>query len=159
MDVQISHTIDNNVIKVSVVIDGDVQEYDIVLDENTIVNLYNSIMAKKYSSFLIRQNGVEYSFLVENRQHQPQPNIAYSPAVDGTPIYEVLGQPEKRWNFTLYVDTIEKYKFLNNLASNPICEVYFDEIEGWKQVLITSVSITRITTGHYEAEIEFVLLE
>ena len=101
---------------------------------------------------------IEYEFPIIDRQDMPTPNIAYGPAVDGTPQYEILGQPENRWSFSLYVDSIEKYKFLKNLALNPIVDVYFDEIEGWKSALITSITQTRITTGKYTADLELVIL-
>ncbi|ACV25361.1 hypothetical protein Mefer_1558 [Methanocaldococcus fervens AG86] len=154
-----NHTIENGIIKVTTTLtNGKSQEYAITLDENLIVSLYNQIMANRSSCFQIRQNETEYSFLVESRQYQPQPNLAYQPAVDGTPVYEILGKEQKTWNFTLYVDTIPKMQFLQQLASNPVCEVYFDEIDDWKQALITSISLTRITTGHYYADIELVIL-
>ena len=154
-----NYTIENGIIKVTTTLtNGKSQEYAITLDENLIVSLYNQIMANRSSYFQIRQNETEYSFLVESRQYQPQPNLAYQPAVDGTPVYEILGKEQKTWSFTLYVDTIPKMQFLQQLASNPVCEVYFDEIGEWKQALVQSISLSRITTGHYYADIELVIL-
>lgn len=154
------YIIENGIIKVTTTLtNGKSQEYNITLDENLVVSLYNQIMANKSSCFQIRQNETEYSFLVESRQYQPQPNLAYQPAVDGTPVYEVLGQEQKTWSFTLYVDSIPKMQFLQQLASNPLIEVYFDEIGDWKQALIQSISLSRITTGHYYADIELIILE
>lgn len=153
-----SSFVDNLITFTATLTNGKTATTEIPFNEQTIINLYNSIRANKYDTFKIRQNGTEYSFLVESRQDTPTPNIAYSPATDGTPVYEQLGAPENRWSFTLYVDSIPKYQFLRQLASNPIAEVYFEEIGEWKTALIQTISQNRITTGHYYADVELVIL-
>jgi hypothetical protein len=97
-----SHTYEtiNGLINVNVSItNGKLLNFDIPLDEQLIINAYNSIMANNGEGLKIKQNGIEYSFYVENRQSTPITNVAYNPAIDGTPVYEQLGNPEKKMEF------------------------------------------------------------
>jgi hypothetical protein len=133
----------------------------IQLDENTIVNLYNSIMAKKYDSLKIRQGDIEYSFLIKNGHPNIELNIAKSRAIDGSLVYEQLGKAGKSYTYTIVVDTLEKKEFLENtLPNNPVFEV--DIGSGYKQALLTDISIVPISPllfYKYYADIEFIILE
>ena len=149
---------DRNIIVSALLTNGKADSVNVMGDEESIVNLYNSLMANKGEGLKIRQNGTEYSFDVENRQSTPTTNIAYSTAIDGTAQYEKIGNPENRWSFSIYIDTIPKYNFIQNLAVNPIADIYIDEYNDYKTALITNVSITRITTGKYNAGLELVIL-
>ncbi|AEH06309.1 hypothetical protein [Methanothermococcus okinawensis] len=128
-----------------------------ILSDNDVIKLYNNLHPVN-SGLWIKIDDKEYIFPIIDRNKQPDINAAYQPAIDGSSQYEVLGKPQKKWTFDLYVDSIEKLQFLEQLEINPVCEVKFDEIETYKQTLIQNLSYSRITSFNYNVSIDLVIL-
>jgi hypothetical protein len=150
----------NTIIFTATATNGKTATTEIPFNEQTIINLYNSIMANKYESFKIRQGNIEYSFITKGGHPNIDINIAKGRAIDGSLMYEQLGNAGKSYTYTLVVDSIEKKAFLEDtLPNNPVFEV--DIGTGYKQALLTSISLTPyspLLPYKWFAEIEFVIL-
>jgi hypothetical protein len=161
VDVSTQSSFINNLITFTATLtNGKTATETIPFNEQTIINLYNSIMANKYESFKIRQNETEFSFLIKTGHPNIDINIAKDNAIDGSVVFEQLGNAGKSYTYTLVVDSLEKKEFLEDtLPNNPVFEV--DIGTGYKQALLTSISLTPyspLLQYKWFAEIEFVIL-
>ncbi|XRO77460.1 hypothetical protein ACO3VM_02730 [Methanocaldococcus sp. 10A] len=153
-----SAILDNFTIKTTVTLTNNKSKtFTYTLTETEIINMYNKI-TQPDSGLHIKMGNTEYVFPVIDSEPHSDINAVYHPAIDGHIEYALLGNPVRKWSFEIYVNSLQKLQFLEQLTVNPICLVKFDEIGDYKQCIIRSLTYSKITEGRYRVSLDLVIL-
>jgi len=153
-----SAILDNFTIKTTVTLTNNKSKtFSYTLTETEIINMYNKI-TQPDSGLHIKIGNTEYVFPVIDSEPHSDINAVYHPAIDGHIEYALLGNPVRKWSFEIYVNSLQKLQFLEQLTLNPICLVKFDEIGDYKQCIIRSLTYSKITERRYRVSLDLVIL-